>query len=148
MSLWKEKRGCFNFKPSLPLATHVKMDRVYQYKATGPQDDTARVLQVFLVNLPADGRHNLETDIYACQSDDQIRAHAKCLVDGLLYPLKARSCSPSTVTSPVLIQRFFRNYITEDGRISGPTVPGEEGLFDAGWLQMSCYQRARSGHLT
>lgn len=81
------------------------MDRVYQYKATGPQDDTARVLQVFLDNLPADGKHNLETDIYACQSDDQIRAHAKCLVDGLLYPLKARSCSPSIVTSPVLIFR-------------------------------------------
>ncbi|PKY09261.1 hypothetical protein P168DRAFT_332836 [Aspergillus campestris IBT 28561] len=139
------------------------MDRVYKYKATGPEDDTARVLQVFLDNLPEDGKQNLQTDIYACQSDDQIRAHAKCLIDGLLYPLKSRSCTPSIVTTPALflsdslqikppamietearLLQVKKDCLKRDGyrclvsRVADEGIPLDQGDEETHWCETKC----------
>lgn len=78
------------------------MERLNRYTPEDANDDTVRVLEAFLNHLPPDGRQNLVEHLQSpnLATDENVRKHAKALVQALLIPMKAQRNTPDVVISP------------------------------------------------
>ncbi|GFF45491.1 hypothetical protein IFM46972_07806 [Aspergillus udagawae] len=77
-----------------PISPEVKArlrPKLKGYRACNDEDDTVRFLETCYMFLPPDGQKNLYNDIWACQSNDELRGLAETLDTGLIRPLLANA---------------------------------------------------------
>ncbi|KAE8148357.1 hypothetical protein BDV25DRAFT_131304 [Aspergillus avenaceus] len=87
------------------IVEHVAREKLTKFQPSDSNDDTVLLLESFLDHLDGDGQLNLSQDIASCSNDDQLRQHARSLVDCVLLPMKAqggKTPGPSMTISPRL----------------------------------------------
>lgn len=65
------------------------LERLSLYQPTREDDDTVEFLRIVSKHIPAAGRANLDEDMAACETDDDLRRLAASIDTGLLRPMKA-----------------------------------------------------------
>jgi hypothetical protein len=70
-------------------ATDEAAERLSLYQPTREDDETVEFPRIVSKHIPAAGRANLDEDMAACETDDDLRRLAASIDTGLLRPMKA-----------------------------------------------------------
>ncbi|PWY92227.1 hypothetical protein BO70DRAFT_357361 [Aspergillus heteromorphus CBS 117.55] len=110
------------------------LEKLHRYRPKDPKDDTVKVLHAFLEHLGKDGRENLLEDLHSLQTDEEINQHATTLVEGLLFPLRAHSKTPSiTISARFGVEDSIENIAA--------ALDEPAARKDQTWLKTACLRR-------